>query len=156
MEAQGATVSTDRGGQILSAFRSNVFNLLLSRGTITPNHHDAAHTLCLAWAQWKGLDGKPEAAGLVSGGGGCREIVTDRMIRGGRRVAEALGDLPAEHRPLIERLVSDAVEQDRPRVWRVQVQEVTGLTTRDRQTRAVVAALEALRLVYEGPVRVAA
>jgi hypothetical protein len=155
LEGQGATVKVDSAGRIISAFRSNVFNLLLSRGTITPNQHDAAHTLCLAWARWKGLDGRPEAAGLVQGGEGCREIVTDRMIRGGREVEAALSSVETLSRIILEQFAIATVEEDRPMQWR-GVMERIGIKSRDKQVTAVIAALEQLRVYYQEPGRVAA
>ena len=154
--AQGATVSVDRAGKIISAWRSNVFNLLLTRGTITPNHHDAAHRLSLDWAAWKGLDGKPEAFGeVVDGGGGCAELVTDRMIRAGRDVSFALSSVDALSRVILEAFMVATVEEDRPMAWRGIVERI-GIRARERQTEAVVASLEALRVVYQEPGRVAA
>lgn len=153
LQQQGATVKTDRAGKIVSAFRSNVFNLLRDRGTITANHHDAAHRLVLDWAAWKGLEGRPEQVG---GGSGSAELITDRMVLAGKRVEWALSQVPPVSRLLLERLVGDTVEQDRPRVWRVQVKEAIGEESRDRQAQAVVDALEALRVVFQEPRRAAA
>jgi hypothetical protein len=157
LKGQGAEVTIDRGGRILSARRSNVFNLLLKRNTITQNHYNAAYTLALDWSAWKGLDGKPESFGeVVDGGGGSAELVTDRMIRAGREVARTLAGLePADQRLMVVFMVA-TVEEDRPMSWRGLVQATLGETRRDHQTRAVVGALEALRVVYEGPRRAAA
>jgi hypothetical protein len=156
LEAMGAKVQTDRGGRILSAYRSNVFNLLLTRGSITPNHHDAAHRLSLDWAAWKGLDGKPETFGeVVDGGCGAAELVTDRMIRAGRDVNRALVAMEPLSRVILERFMVATVEEDRPMAWR-GVMERIGIKARERQTLLVVAALEELRAFYQEPGRVAA
>jgi hypothetical protein len=152
----GATVTVDNVGRIVSAYRANVFRLLLERGTITPNHHDAAYTLGLSWAAWKGLDGKPETfGGYVDGGGGCAELVTDRMIRGGRDVARALASVEPGAKAILEAFMVATIEEDRAMVWR-GVMERLGYHARDRQTQAVVAALEGLRAYYQEPGRVAA
>lgn len=151
MATQGATVTRDRSGAILSAYRSNVFNLLLSRGTITQNHHDAATQLANAWATWKGLDGGPDQAGeKVDGSSGARELVTDRMIRAGRDVAWTLSQSGSDHRRLLEAFMVATVEEDRPMAWR-GICERLGISARDRQTQFVVAALEALRALYQDP-----
>lgn len=155
LQAQGATVRRDRAGNIISAYRSNVFNLLLSRGTITQGHHDAAQDLAELWAVWKGLDGKADGQGEFVDNGRAepdkRCLVTDRQLRAGRDVARVLRQLGAVNRLLLERLIGDSVERDRPRVWRVQVEEAIGVGVRDRQTRAVVGALEELRMVFQEP-----
>lgn len=149
--AGGAEVTTDHAGRIISARRSNVFSLLLSRGTITPNQHDAAYRLAQDWATWKGLDGKGERSEAVDGGSGSAELVTDRMIQAGRRVGAALYELPGTGARLMHTFMVATVEEDRPMAWRGLVQRTLGITTRDRQTEAVVGALEALRQVYEQP-----
>lgn len=152
LKAMGATITTDNTGRIVSARRSNVFNLLLTRKTITQNQYDAAYRLSVDWATWKGLDGKGEAFGeFVDGGSGCAELVTDRMIRAGRDVSGALAIVFGNDRRLIEAFMVATVEEDRAMVWRAIVERVTGETIRDRQTAMVVTALESLRCVYEGP-----
>lgn len=151
LEAMGAVVKLDQRRRVVSAYRSNVFNLLRERGTITPNHFDAAYRLSLEWAAWKGMDGRPEGgnAGFVDGGGGCQEIVTDRMINAGKRVQAILSTIARTERRLIEEFMVATVEQDRAMVWRALVIKATGEQVRDRQTALVVAALEALRQVFQ-------
>lgn len=151
LEAMGAVVKLDHRRKVVSAFRSNVFNLLRDRGTINPNQFDAAYRLSLEWAAWKGLDGQPEGgnAGFVDGGGGCQEIVSDRMISAGKRVEIVLSQIQRAERRLIEAFMFATVEQDRAMVWRAIVSKTTGEQVRDRQTALVVSALEALRQVYQ-------
>jgi hypothetical protein len=153
--AQGANITTDKVGRVISVWRSNVFRLLLERGTITQNHHDAAYDLANDWAAWKGLDGKGERGEFVDGGKGCAELVTDRMIRAGRDVKRALGQLNPMSRSIMEAFMIATVEEDRPMAWRGIVARL-GIRVREQQTRAVVAALEALRVAYEEPGKVAA
>lgn len=153
LKRRGARVTTDRAGRVVSAYRSNVFNLLLERKAITPNQHDAAYRLSVDWAAWRGLDGKPEGV-QVDGGLGCRELVTDRMIAAGLRVEWALSQVP-DH-ALLRALMVATVEEDRPMMWRGLVQKATGKTDAEAQTRAVVRALERLRAVYEQPRALAA
>jgi hypothetical protein len=149
--SNGATVTVDRAGHLISAYRSNVFRLLLERGTITPNHHDAAYTLGLSWAAWKGLDGKAEAFGeQIDGSSGCAELVTDRMIRAGRDVERAMCAVPLKARAILTAFMVATVEEDRPMAWR-GVMERLGYVSRNGQTEAVVAALEALRIHYQEP-----
>lgn len=149
--SQGATVTTDRAGKVISARRSNVFTLLLARGTITPNQHDAAYRLAQDWAQWKGLDGKGERSEAVDGGTGSAELVTDRMIKAGKRVASTFHQLDLGDAKLLTAFMVATVEEDRAMHWRGIVVRVLGIDARDRQTRAVVGALEALRAIYEAP-----
>lgn len=150
--AQGAKVTTDRQGRVVSAYRSNVANLLLSRGTITQSHHDAFTLLANAWAAWKGLDGGPDHGGeKVDGSSGARELVTDRMIRAGREVALILGCLLPAHRALLTAFMVATVEEDRPMSWRGIVERDAGITARDRQTVLVVASMEDLRALYQEP-----
>lgn len=145
----GATVTVDNVGRIVSAYRSNVFRLLLERGTITPNHHDAAYTLGLSWAAWKGLDGKPETfGGYVDGGGGCAELITDRMIRGGRDVGRAMAALDDASARILSAFMVATIEEDRAMSWRGIMQRL-GYHAERQQTKAVVAALEGLRFYYQ-------
>ena len=157
LKAQGAEVTQDRTGQIVSARRSNVFSLLLARGSITQNHHDAAYDLAKDWAAMKGLDGKPDTfGGAVDGGSGCAELITDRMIRAGNDVRQALAQIPDDDAKLMRAFMVATVEEDRPMAWRGIVQRELQVTDRAEQTRAVSQALESLRQVYEGPRRIAA
>jgi hypothetical protein len=156
IKAQGGEVRLDASGRIISAWRSNVFRLLLERGTITPNQYDAAYTLAKDWAAWKGLDGKPEAFGqFVDGGSGSAELITDRMLNGGRRVRRALEAIDPLSRVILEAFMVATVEEDRAMAWR-GIMERLKITGRERQTQAVVEALEALRTVYHEPRRQAA
>ncbi len=156
LKASGAEVTTDkRTGQILSARRSNVFTLLLARGTITQNHHNAAYDLANAWATWKGLDGKGDRFGaVVDGSNGSAELVTDRMIRAGKTVAWTLAQVDLLERTILTAFMVAAVEEDRAMQWR-GIMERCGVFGRDRQTRAFVDACEALRAVVEGDRRAA-
>lgn len=156
LKAAGAEVTIDkRTGRLISARRSNVFTLLLARGTITQNHHNAAYDLAEAWAAWKGLDGKGEAfGGIVDGGNGSAELVTDRMIRAGKWVVATLDPIHADDARILTAFMVATVEEDRPMAWR-GIMERCGVFGRDRQTSAFVAACEALRAVVEGDRRAA-
>lgn len=154
LKAQGASVTLDRGGRIVSAYRSNVFNLLLQRGSITQNHHDAAYRFCQEWAAWKGLDGggNPSAEKVDNGGSaGSKALVTDHMIRAGRQVTRFLSELDPAQQDLLIALTVATVEEDRPMMWRGIVERVTGETVRDKQTKMVVACLQALTKATEAP-----
>jgi hypothetical protein len=156
IKAQGGEVRLDASGRIISAWRSNVFRLLLERGTITPNQYDAAYTLANDWAAWKGLDGKPEQLGeVVDGGSGSAELVTDRMIRAGRDVRRALEAIDAMSRIVLEAFMLATVEESRAMQWRGILERI-GIKAKEAQTHAVVLALEALRCHYQEPGRVAA
>lgn len=156
LKQQGAEVNRDkRTGEILGARRPNVFDAFLAQKPhpiITQGQHNAATKLMADWAEWKGLDGRGEAAvGKVDGGTAARELVTDRMLRAGRRVAMALHQIGPMDRGLLLELVKEAVANDRPKSWREVVREQTGVETKDKQSSMIVAALENLRRVYEGP-----
>lgn len=155
LKGQGAEVNVDKSGRIVSAYRSNVFNLLLRTRTITQNQHDAAYRLSLEWATWKGLDGRGAPDEPVDGGSGCAELITDRMINAGRVVNRILSEFEPASRRLIEAFMEATVEQDRPMQWRGIVQRETGITDAREQTRFTVDALEGLRRVYEEPRRAA-
>lgn len=156
--AQGATVKTDAAKRIISAYRTNVFNLLLTRKTITADHYLAASTFCDAWATWKGLDGSGElTAEKVDGSAGSKELVTDRMIKAGREITLTLDELDKLHARLLCAFAIATVEEDRPMDWRGLVQKtIGGSVSREGEVRLVVAMLDALRDVYEQPRRVAA
>jgi hypothetical protein len=150
LRESGAEVTTDRGGRVLSARRSNVFNLLLKRGTITQGHHNAAYTLALDWAAWRGMEGEPEVSpGRIDRCPGSKALVTDRMIAAGDKVASALAAV--SERLMLEAFMVATVEHDRPMAWRGIVERTAGVTVRERQTVAVVGMLEELREHYEAP-----
>lgn len=154
--SSGATVKTDAAGRIVSAWRTNVFNLLLTRKSITADHYIAASTFCDQWAAWKGLDGGPDRGEKVDGSSGSKELVTDRMIKAGREIADTLDRLDRTHAKLLCAFAVATVEEDRPMEWRGIVERETTITVRDKQTALVVAMLDELRAVYEGPRRAAA
>lgn len=161
LEAQGATVRRDRAGHIISAYRSNVFNLLLTRGTITQGHHDAAADLCELWAVWKGLDGKADNGGEFVDNGRTppdrRCLVSDRQIRAGKdlygdeRRVGIMNTLAPHHRKLLEAYMVATVEEDRPMEWRGIVEATVGIASRDKQVNIVVGSLEELRIILQEP-----
>lgn len=146
LQTQGAVVKLDERRRIISAYRSNVFNLLLNNKAISQNQHDAAARLAQDWAEWKGLDGGADGPG---GGQGCAELVSDRMIKAGDRVGDALGQVGPMDRDLLRSFMAETVENDRAMVWRAIVQKVCGETRDKEQRMLVVSALENLRRAYE-------
>lgn len=155
LREMGATVTTDRAGNILSAYRSNVFTRLRDAKptpAIDAGQHDAAMRLCELWAQWKGLDGKVDAPiERVDEPTKERSHVTDRMLRAGSAVNEALGGIGPMDRELLTAFLVATVEEDRPMDWRGIVQRVTGEDRRERQVVMVVSALENLRRHFQEP-----
>lgn len=151
LEAMGAEVNLGADGKILSAWRSNVFTVLLRSGAITQNHHHAAMRLAEDWAIWKGLAGSRNPGVFVDGGAGSAELVTDAMIVAGRRVAKALDAIGPLDGSLLTAFMVATVEEDRPMAWRGIVERQTGIRARDGQSAAVRMALENLRQVYEAP-----
>lgn len=151
LKRQGAEVNLDAAGRILSAMRRNAFAALLRAGALSQNQHDAALRLMADWAIWKGLDGRPDPLVRVDGGTSAAELVSDRMLAAGRRVEAALADVGRADRRLLQALIAEAVETDRPKPWRSTVLRVTGETREKEQREKVVNALENLRLWYEAP-----
>lgn len=157
LQRSGAIVNRDpRTKRMVSAYRSNVFQVLLQSQTINQGHYNAAQQLIEAWAQWKGLDGSPGRSEAVDGGQACHEIITDRMIVAGKRVARILEQVGPMDRDLLSAFMVATVEEDRPMAWRGIVERVTAITQRDRQSTVVVVALENLRRVLEAPTRTVA
>lgn len=153
LERQGAAVKRDRAGHIISAHRSNVANLLLTRGTITQGHHDAFTRLAEAWAIWKALDGRDQTGEFVDNGRtppDQRCLVTDRQVRAGKDVAWIMRSLEPMSRIILEAFMVATVEEDRPMAWR-GIMERIGIVTRDKQTQLVVAALEELQGLLQQP-----
>ena len=151
LEAMGAEVNIGPDGKIRSAWRSNVFTVLLRSGSITPNHHAAAMRLAETWAVWRGLAGTEGRTEAVDGGTGSAELVTDRMILAGRQVERVLAGVGPMDEALLVAFMVATVEEDRPMAWRGIVERVSGVTGRDAQPAIVRAALENLRRVYEAP-----
>jgi len=156
LKASGAEVTLDRGGKLISARRSNVFNLLLARKAIELGHFNAAYELAEDWAIWKGLDGKPELSmGRVDQVAASKTLVTDRMIAAGKRVANAIQSLSPTAHVIMRLFMVATVEEDRPMAWR-GIMERAGVKARDMQAGALRDALEQLRVYYEEPGRRAA
>ena len=153
LTGMGAEVNLGPDGKIRSAWRSNVFTVLLRSGSITPNHHAAAMRLAETWAIWRGLAGTEGRTEAVDGGTGSAELVTDRMIVAGRQVERTLAGVGPMDEALLIAFMVATVEEDRPMAWRGIVERVSGVTGRDAQPAIVWAALENLRRVYEAPVR---
>lgn len=148
-----ADVQIDRTGRknVTRAWRSNVFRLLLERKSITLDHFTAAEKLCADWAEWKGLTGARDSMGeQVDGGKGSAELVTDGMIRAGRRVDDAKRSLTEGQWRILSAFAVATVEEDRAMAWR-GIMERLGITVRDRQPQAAREALEALRRHYYEP-----
>jgi hypothetical protein len=165
LKAQGADVTIDRGGRVVSARLSNVFNLLLKRESINLSQHDAAYRLAAQWAKWKGLDGGPEPRSeFVCGSGELEEaetgyVAAKRRDEAGNRVADVLSHLEPNVAKLISAFMVATVEEDRCMAWRgimerhgYEAGEVVVDGKRwDRQVYGVWSALESLRAVYEQP-----
>jgi len=151
LASMGAEVNLGPDGKILSAWRSNVFTVLLRSGSITPNHHAAAMRLAETWAIWRGLSGATGRTEFVDGGSGSAELVTDRMLVAGRQVERTLAGVGPMDEALLTAFMRATVEEDRPMAWRGIVERVSGVTGRDAQPAIVRAALENLRRVYEAP-----
>ena len=136
---------------VTRAWRSNVFRLLLERKSITADHFLAAEKLCEDWAEWKGLSGSRDSMSeFVDGGKGSAELVTDAMIRAGRRIDYARNSMGRPDWRILEAFLIATVEEDRAMAWR-GILERLGVKGRDRQPRAVRGALECLRRHYEAP-----
>ena len=150
LEAMGAEVNLGSDGKILSAWRSNVFTVLLRSGAINQNHHHAAMRLAEDWAIWKGLAGSRGSTVQVDGGAGSAELVSDAMIQAGRRVARALAAVGPLDASLLSAFMVASVEEDRPMQWRGIVERVTGIRSRDGQSAAVRMGLENLWQVFTG------
>src|SRR5436190_7923033 len=60
LRSSGAVVKLDRARRIISAYRASPFVKLRDSETITTGQAAAAERLCLEWAAWRGLDGRPE------------------------------------------------------------------------------------------------
>jgi len=149
LRKQGATVNLDRARQIVSAYRASAFHKLRETKTINTAQAAAAERLCSDWAIWKRLDGKPAPSEVrVMIRSGAPEIVTDRMIAAGDRVACVLAAVGPMDRDLLGCLVAQAIEEDQPLPWRDVVRRVTGVTQTVRQSQMIVAGLENLARAY--------
>lgn len=153
----GATFTVDSIGRVRAAWRSSVLQLLRQSKAITESHYDAGQKLTEEWAMWKGKDGGSDRQSEhVDGSSGSAELVTDRMIKAGKRVALVFAQLTHTESLLLTAFMVAMVEEDRPMVWRAIVSRTIGETDKARQTTAVVGALESLRRIYQEPKRIAA
>ena len=146
LRAVGAVVKLDRARRIVSAYRASPFVKLRDSNTITVAQAAAAEWLCEQWAIWKGMDGRPSTEPMPhEPRAGCAEIVTDRMLKAGRRVKAALARVGPMDRALLSALVAASVEEDAPLPWRDIVRRVCGITQTVRQSQAIACALENLK-----------
>jgi hypothetical protein len=142
----GAVVKLNPAHRIVSAYRASPFVKLRESNTITLAQALAAEWLCEEWAIWKGLDGRPALlAPMPPENNTCHaEIITDRMLKAGRRVRAVLGLVGPMDRDLLAALIAASVEEDAPIPWRDIVRRVCGITQTIRQSQAVACALENL------------
>jgi hypothetical protein len=145
---QGATVRLDRARRIVSAYRASPFVKLRDSDTINATQAMAAEKLMDDWAIWRGLDGRAERLDVRVESSAASEIVTDRMLRAGERVARALGCIGPMDRELLTALVGWQIEIDRPPHWRTTVERITGVTQSVRQSQMIVSALANLARAY--------
>jgi hypothetical protein len=146
---QGAVVNLDRARRIVSAYRASAFHKLKETKTISTGQAAAAERLITDWAVWKRLDGKPAPSEVRAPVyASAPQLVTDRMIQAGDRVARVLDYIGPMDRDLLSCLVAQAVEEDRPLPWRDVVRRVTGVTQTVRQSQMIVAGLENLARAY--------
>ncbi len=145
----GAKVTLDRSRRILSAYRASPFHKLKESKTITTAQAAAAERLCLDWADWHGLDGRPAAAVPLKNLNPSRvTLLTDQMLRAGDRVRAVLDRIGPMDRELLQQLVAAIVDGDGPPPWRLIVARTTGQTQAVRQSAVVVSALENLARAY--------
>jgi hypothetical protein len=144
LRAAGVVVRLDPARRIVAAYRSSAFHKLTETKTITAMQAAAAEQLCRDWAVWKGLDGGPERTLTPASGPRRPDLVTDRMLAAGDRVARALRSVGPMDRDLLAALVQTTVEADVPLPWRDVVRRVTGVTQTVRQSQMIYAALENL------------
>jgi hypothetical protein len=145
---QGVVVRLDRARRIVSAYRANPWVKLRDSDTISEAQADAVAKLCADWSIWRGLDGRPERLDVPVDSHGGGEIVTDRMLRAGKRVHLVLASVGPLDRELLSALVGAQIERDRPPPWRETVTRITGVTQSVRQSQMIVAALENLARAY--------
>jgi hypothetical protein len=148
LRSQGAVVRLDRARRIVSAYRASPFHKLRDSDTISATQAMAAEKLCDDWAIWRGLDGRAERLEVRLGTCEPAEIVTDRMLRAGERVARALAHVGPLDRELLAALIRPQIEQDRQPPWRLTVEAITGVTQSVRQSQMIVAALANLARAY--------
>ena len=148
LRGQGAVVKLDRGRRIVSAYRQSPFVKLRDSNTITIGQARAAEKLAEDWAIWRGLEGRPERLDVHIDGCEHGEVVTDRMLRAGKRVSGVLARVGPLDRELLSSLIGPIVECDRPPPWRETVQSSTGVSQSVRHSQMVVAALANLARAY--------
>lgn len=146
--------------KILTANRSDPFDLLLAAGGLTAEQHRASRRLFRDWCLRAGVRDRDRGAVLERIDGGRRDpsaLVTNAMVDAGRRIAAALkGDAgrgiqgigPVNAR-LLEALISPMVDEGRIIAWRGVVERVTGERDRNAQGAMVRQACESLRMVYD-------
>jgi hypothetical protein len=142
-------IRRDAKGRATAAWRSSVIAALSRAGALNQGQVNAAEDFAKLWAQWKGLEGRPEVVGKPTDGG-ARDLLTDRMIHGGRAVEGVLAGLGPLSRRLLKAFMVAMVEEDRPMSWRGVVERETGEAREKEQRAMAVFAFEELRLVTEG------
>ena len=105
LRGQGAVVKLDRGRRIVSAYRQSPFVKLRDSNTITAAQARAAEKLAEDWAIWRGLEGRPERLDVHIDGCEHGEVVTDRMLRAGKRVSGVLARVGPLDRELLSSLI---------------------------------------------------
>lgn len=107
------------------AQRLDVFALFLSRDAIPSIHYDAVRRLEVDIHTAAGVSGATEP-GLGVSGGGCAELVSQRMIDASARVQAVLDHMPTHHAKLIASLLSPDEQGSVLTRWRTHVERITG------------------------------
>jgi hypothetical protein len=145
-----AARSNDRG-RVVTAKRSDPFDLLLAGGGLSFEQHRAARRLMRDWCIAAGVRDAPRPdVGPVDGDGlvGPQEV-TQAMIDAGRRRDIALAAAGPVSGRVLKALMTGLVDECRIIAWRGVVQRETGETDKNVQGAMVRQACENLRLHYD-------
>jgi hypothetical protein len=148
-EAQNDAVATIRNkrGKVIHAYRSDVFDLLMSRNGLSVCEHEAARKLQADIATRAGLNA-PEVNLVVIDSSGSREVVTTRMLDAGRRVDAVLLYCGYETARLLRALIEPTAIQGLVIVWRSVVKTTTGIEESHAQAALVQIACRNLMHAY--------
>ncbi len=129
------------------AQRLDVFALFLSRNAIPQADYDAVRRLEVDMHIGAGVANTQEPGQPSSGG--CRELVSQRMIDATRRVNAVLDEMPNGHGKVVAEMLSPNTQGGVLTRWRGVVQRITGKRDKDGQADVIRWAAASVAAAYQ-------
>lgn len=150
LRAFGVTVTLNTETRIKRAVRLDVWDQMVARGNMKPEHAAAVRRLEDDMATRIGVNTQESgAAEYVDGGTGDAELVNARMLEAADRVEEVLAMVGPPSCRLLRQLIEPGLQTGEAIEWRDVVRKVTGETRQECHAALIRVAAESLFDCYE-------